>query len=435
MLPLGVCPVTQIEQEKNPATQVAQLISLLEYLLGFVSPSLVGKDNRPATVGEYVDVNRSLFATPANVFFGIGVRNNLIHAKATDATEEEIRRAADYLFQAIREVRNHARIPAEVEQEIFAISPDAPTKPVTTSPLPAVPLTPKFTPINQIGQIGQAGQIGQTKPATSIPLQPTAPVTAPITSPTSYTTRVSAKQLTSAPVAPAQPLPQKTNMTAESSISTRQIRNAAIAIAFIAAIVFLAKPVWQLSKEKLYGSEADTQVTRAQAEAARKGIIQVSGKRQGLGAKVAEAEAAWRDAEIAFKQQRFKDAEAGYRHVLQIGDELAVKENERKEVEQVFAEMNKTREAARLAQAPQYAATLWQEADNIRRNADAAFRTGDLMTAKQAAVQAQQKYDEAKAVADAAPKPVSTPSPTPTPAVTPPPSDPQHVRPRPESLV
>ena len=223
-------------------------------------------------------------------------------------------------------------------------------------------------------------------------------------------------------------------MTAEPSISTRQIRNAAIAIAVIAAVVFLAKPLWNFGKERIYGSETDTQVTRSQAEAARKGIIQASGKRQGLGAKVAEADAAWRDAEIAFKQERFKDAESGYRHVLQIGDELAVKENERKEVEQVFAEMNKIREAARLAQAPQYAAALWQEAENNRRSADMAFRTGDLAGAKQVAVQTQQKYEEAKATADAAPKPVSTPTATPTPSATPPPGDLQHVRPRPESL-
>ncbi|MEO6727161.1 MAG: hypothetical protein ABIP14_17875, partial [Blastocatellia bacterium] len=121
---------------------------MLEYLLSFVSPGLVGKDNRPATVGEYVDANRGFFSNPANVFFGIGVRNNLIHAKATDATEEEIQRAAGYLFQAILEVRDRARIPAEVGQEVFAISPDAPTRPVTTSPLHAAPPSPTFAPIS-----------------------------------------------------------------------------------------------------------------------------------------------------------------------------------------------------------------------------------------------------------------------------------------------
>ena len=38
MLPLGVYPLTQIEQEKNPVNQVIQLVSLLEYLLNFVNP-------------------------------------------------------------------------------------------------------------------------------------------------------------------------------------------------------------------------------------------------------------------------------------------------------------------------------------------------------------------------------------------------------------
>src|SRR5262249_5084188 len=148
---------------------------------------LTGKDGRPATVGECVDANRGIFSTPANVFFGIGVRNNIVHAKATDATEEEIRRAAGYLFQAISDVRAHTGIPAEARQEVFAVSPDAPTKPVTTSPRLSVPSAPKFTPINQAGQ---------TMPATPAPLQPTAPLTTPVTSPTSYTTRVSAKPAT-----------------------------------------------------------------------------------------------------------------------------------------------------------------------------------------------------------------------------------------------
>lgn len=206
-------------------------------------------------------------------------------------------------------------------------------------------------------------------------------------------------------------------MTAEPSISTRQIRNAAIVIAVLALAVFLAKPVWQFSKEKFYGSEANTQVTRTQAEAALK-RIQTFDKRQGFAAKVTEAQAAWRDAEIAFKQEKFKDAEVGYRHVLQVWDELAVKENERKEVQQFFDEMNKTREAARVAQAPQYAAAQWQEAENTRRTADAAFKTGDLTAAKSTALQAQQKFEEAKSAADAVPKPSPTPAQTaePTPS-------------------
>lgn len=397
MLPLAVNPVTQIEQEKNPATQVIQLVSLLEYLLGFISPGQLGKDGKPASVGELVSANRNLFANPSDVFFGIGVRNNLVHAKATDATEDEIRRAVSHLFKAVKDVQLHASIPANVRREIFTVSPEqaptvdlhGPTKPVTTSPLPAAPPTPSFKPINQ------------TTPINSTPVQPTVPVSATTTAPTSYTTKVSPK-----PTAP-----EKTTMTADPSISTRQIRNAAIVIAVLALAVFLARPTWQFTKEKLYGSEANTQVTRTQAEAALK-RIQTFDKRQGFAAKVTEAQAAWRDAEIAFKQEKFKEAETGYRHVLQVWDELAVKENERKEVQQFFDEMNKAREAARIAQAPQYAATQWQEAENSRRAADAAFKTGDLTAAKSTALLAQQKFEEAKSAADAVPKPSPTPAPT-----------------------
>lgn len=410
MLPLGVNPVMQIEQEKNPAGQLIQLVSLLEYLLGFVSPGLIGKDGKPASVGELVNANRSLFSSPPEVFFGIGVRNNLVHAKAADATEAEIRRAIDHLFKAICEVRDSANIPASVKHEVFvAVQAQTPTtampgetKPVTTSPLPPAPPTPNFKPINEV------------PPTSSTPLRGTAPAVAGTTSPTSYTTQLS---------------PRQTTMTAEPSISTRQIRNATIVIAMLAAALFFAKPLWQLGKEKLYGSETNTQITRAQAEASLK-RIQAFDKRQGFAAKVTEAQAAWRDAEIAFKQGKFKEAEVGYRHVLQIWDELAVKENERKEVQQFFDEMNKVREAARVAQAPQYAASLWQEAENGRRSADTAFRTGDLTAAKQSALLAQQKYEEAKSAADAVPKPA--PSPTPAPNEPPAGEGTPNVRPRPE---
>jgi hypothetical protein len=409
MLPLGVNSVAQIEQEKNPATQVIQLVSLLEHLLSFVSPGLIGKDGKRASAGELVSANRALFANPPDVFFGIGVRNNLVHAKATDATEAEIRRAVSHLIKAANDIRAHASIPANVRQEVFAVSlaqaPTAdlqgPTKPVTTSPLPPAPPTPSFKPINQ------------TSPTNSPPGQPTLPVTTPGTGPTSYTTKVSPKQTSS----------EHATMTAEPSISTGQIRNAAIVIAILAVAVFFAKPVWQFGKEKLYGSEANTQVTRAQAEAALK-RIQTFDKRQGFAARVTEAQAAWRDAEISFKQGTFKEAEVGYRRVLQVWDELAVKENERKEVQQFFDEMNKVRETARVAQAPQYAAGLWQEAETSRRAADAAFRTGDLAAAKQTALQAQQKFEEAKSAADAVPKP----SPTPAPTTEPPPPG-EHPRP------
>lgn len=426
MLPLAVHPMTRIEQEKNPATQLIHLVALLEYLLGFVAPRLLGKDGKPAAVGEYVDANRKLFSNPANVFFGLGVRNNIVHAKDTDATEEEIRQAARYLFNAIAEIRDHAGIPANVRQEVFAApsaDPNAPTKMMETTQMPA---TPNFAPINQA--VRQPPR--QTPPTPSPALPPTvqmSPTAAP-------TTHISPKQTAPKPATPQRTSPQQTDMTAEPSISTRQIRNAAIAIAVIAAAIFLAKPLWHMGQEKIYGSEADTQITRSQAESALKNIA-ASARKPGVAAKLTEAQSAWRDAEILFQQGRFKEAETGYRRVLQIGDEFSVKENERKEAEQFMADMRKAGDAARTAQASQYAAAVWQEAENLRRATEAAFKNGDLTAAKQSAFQAQQKYEEAKSMADATPKPVAAPSPTPTPTATPSAGEAPRVRPRPESPV
>ncbi len=415
MLPLGVYPVTQIEQEKNPVNQIIQLVSLLEYLLNFVSPHLLGKDGKPATVGERVDANRALFGNPPDVFFGIGVRNNIVHAKSSDVTETEIKRAASHLFKAVREIGNTATIPATVRMEVFATSTaqmaNAPTKAVTTSQLPPSPPSPNFS---------QPGQPRQAVPTNSTPLAATVPINA---SP-SFTTKVT-------------PRPTMTPTNPESGISTRTIRNIAIFVALLAAVLFLAKPAWNLGKERLYGSEENTKITRTQAETALK-TIRSHSKKPGFAAKIVEADAVWRDAELAFNQGQFKEAELLYRRLLGIGDELALKDTERKDAQTFFDEMNKAREAARIAQAAQYAAAPWQEAENLKRAADTASKNGDSATAKQNAMQAQQKYEEAKSAADAVPKP--EPSPTPqSPAGTPPPNQAQptgeqsHVRPRPDT--
>lgn len=411
MLPLGVFPVAQIEQEKNPVTQVIQLVSLLEFLLSFINPNLLGKDGKPATVGERVDGNRALFSNPPDVFFGIGVRNNIVHAKSSDVTEVEIKRAISHLLKGVREIANHpsvqASIPVATRQEIFSTPADqaanAPTKAVTTSQLPPTPPPPNF---------GQLGRAGQAAPTSSMPLNATTPVNAP----PSFTTKVT-------------PRPTMTTTNTESSIPTRTIRNIAIFIAILAAGLFLAKPAWNLTKERIYGSEEDTKITRTQAETTLKTIQRSYGNKPLFAAKVIEAQTAWRDAEIAFNQGKFKEAEPLYRRLLAVGDELALKETERKDAQQFFDEMKKARDAANTSQAPQYATAPWQEAENFRRLAETASKNGDTATAKQNALLAQQKYEEAKTAADAVPKPEPSPTPTPNPAS--PPNEEPRVRPRP----
>lgn len=412
MLPLGVYPLAQIEQEPKPVNQIIQLVSLLEYLLSFVSPNLLGKDGKPATVGERVDAHRALFANPPDVFFGIGVRNNLVHARSSDVTEVEIKRAVSHLSKAVREISSHQNVPAVIRQELFVVSTveiaNAPTRAVTTTQLPPTPPPPNF---------GQFGQAGQTVPIGSTPLPPTSPQAAQTAASPSFTTKVT-------------PRSTMTNTPPESGVSTGTIRNIAIAIAVLAAVLFLAKPVWNFGKERLYGSEENTKITRTQAETALK-TIRSHNKKPGFAAKIVEADGVWREAELAFNQGKFKDAEQLYRRLLSIDSELLLKDSERKDAQTFFDEMNKSREAARVAQAAQYATTQWQEAEGLKRAADTASKNGDSATAKQNAQQAQQKYDEAKAAAEAAPKP--EPSPTPATATPPTGAEDQRIRPRPDS--
>jgi hypothetical protein len=210
-----------------------------------------------------------------------------------------------------------------------------------------------------------------------------------------------------------------TSTNPESGISTRTIRNIAIFLALLAAVLFLSKPAWNLGKEKLYGSEEDTKITRTQAESALKTIQKSYGAKPVFAAKIIEAQTSWRDAEIAFNQGKFKEAEPIYRRVLSVSDELALKETERKDAQQFFEEMKKARDAANVAQAAQYAAALWQEAENLKRSAETASKNGDSATAKQNALQAQQKYEEAKTAADAVPKPEPSPTPQTPPGAAP----------------
>ncbi len=321
-------------------------------------------------------------------------------------TEAEIKRAVSHLLKAVKELRNHTDVPQSVRLEAF-VSPteivSAPTRAVTASQLPPAPPAPNFS------------FAAQSAPTNSMPLTPTAAVNQ---SP-SYTTKVT---------------PRPT-MTPEHKVPTNTIRNTAIFVTLLAAALFLAKPVWHLSKEKLYGSVEDTRITRTQAESALKTIQRSYGNKPVFANKVIEAQSAWRDAEIAFNQGKFKEAEPIYRRLLAVGDELALKETERKDAQQFFDEMKKARDAANAAQAPQYATSTWHEAENLKRLAETALKNGDSATAKQNALQAQQKYEEAKIAADATPKPETSVTPTP---VTPPPNqasgnEEPRVRPRPDS--
>jgi hypothetical protein len=121
MLPQGIHPISKIEEEHDSDTQVTKLVSLLGYLLSLINPNVTPKDGKNVGFGERVNANRRLFTNVPDIFFAIGVRNCIVHPENCEKhhTEAEIKRAAKHLRNAIYEIRNHKRIPADVKRDVF----------------------------------------------------------------------------------------------------------------------------------------------------------------------------------------------------------------------------------------------------------------------------------------------------------------------------
>ena len=377
MLPQGIYPISKIEQEYAADTQVTKLVSLLGYLLSLINPNVTPKDGKNVGFGERVNANRHLFTNVPDIFFAIGVRNCIVHPENCEKphTEAEIKRAAKHLRSAIYEIRDHKRIPADVKRDVFQ-----PAAPRAAAP-------PNFPPIKKAKPLNF-----RRKPK---------PVEAR-----------SARWLLS--LRPRHP-------------------GRWVAVLVVGALLSVyGKTIWQFGQEKFFGTRPDATIRRKEADAAIKRMQQFD-KRQGFAAKVAEAQAAWREAEIAFHQQRFKDAEQSYQRVSQIWDELVVRQNDRNEAQKLLAEIQNNRADARNAQAQQVAPQLWREAEQARLAARTALTNGNFAEAKQLALKAKQKYEEATGLAPSSTPSKEGPVATPTPYLEPrpAPSDPPPTAERP----
>lgn len=155
---------------------------------------------------------------------------------------------------------------------------------------------------------------------------------------------------------------------------------------------------WPKAQVWIYGSKPTASVVRAQAELALRNIR--ARKRQTeYGAQVTQAEAAWRDAEMEFKKGNFNRAEEKYRQLLGVWDGMSNRIVLSMSYDELLAEVNALRQAARNAQASTKAADVWNQAEELRRNAISARRNGNLEEAKNLAIQARQQYDAAQAAA------------------------------------
>jgi hypothetical protein len=357
MLPRGIYPISKIEQEYAADTQVTKLVSLLGYVLSLINPNVTPKDGKNVGFGERVNANRHLFTNVPDIFFAIGVRNCIVHPENCEKphTEAEIKRAARHLRAAIYEIRDHHRIPADVKRDVFRpAARRAAARNYQTPPSPNFPPRKKAKSLNV-----------RSKPKLVV---------------------------------------------ARSAGWLRSLRPThpgrwVAALVVGALLSIYGKTIWQFGQEKFFGTRPDATIRRKEADEAIKQMQQFD-KRQGFAAKVDEAQTAWREAEIAFHQQRFKEAEQGYQRVSQIRDELVVRQNDRNETQKLLAKIQSDRDNARNAQAPKVAPQLWREAEQARLAARTALTSGNFAEAKQLALKARQKYEEATGLA-----PSSTPTP------------------------
>jgi hypothetical protein len=358
ILPQGIYPISKIEQEYAADTQVTKLVSLLGYLLSLINPNVTPKDGKNVGFGERINANRHLFTNVPDIFFAIGVRNCIVHPENCEKpyTEAEIKRAAKHLRNAIYEIRDHNRIPADVKRDVF--QPAARRR--SAAPKNQTAPSPNSPPI---------------KKAKSLNVRP---------KPKPVVAR-SARWLL--------------------SLRPRHPGRWVAALVVGALLSIYGNTIWQFGQEKFFGTRPDGAIRRKEADAAIKRMQQFD-KRQGFAAKVVEAQAAWREAEIAFHQQRFKDADQGYQRVSQIWDELVVRQNDLSEAQKLLAKIQTDRADARNAQAPQVAPQQWREAEQARLAARTALNNGNFAEAKQLALKAKQKYEEATGLA-----PSSTPTP------------------------
>src|SRR5262247_3559200 len=306
MLPQGIYPISKIEQEYAADTQVTKLVSLLGYLLSLINPNVTPKDGKNVGFGERVNANRQLFTNVLDIFFAIGVRNCIVHPESCEKpyTEVEIKRAAKHLRNAIYEIRDHHRIPADVKRDVFQ-----PAAPRAAAPNYQTAAPPNFPPLKKAKPLNfRRGP----KPVVA----------------------------------------RSTRWLL--SLRPRRPGRWVAALVVGALLSVYGKTIWQFGQEKFFGTRPDATIRRKEADAAIKRMQQFD-KRQGFAAKVAEAQAAWREAEIAFHQQRFKDAELGYQRVSKIWDELVVRQNDRNEAQKLLAEIQSDRDNAQNAKAAQAA--------------------------------------------------------------------------------
>ncbi len=144
----------------------------------------------------------------------------------------------------------------------------------------------------------------------------------------------------------------------------------------------------------IWGSKARTEIVRREATSAFQRLRKID-RRDGFESRLSEAQWLWRDAEISFRQGEFRESESRYQRFLEHCDSIFKTEEERATARQVMQQLAKARTVAMKAGAPDQTADHWRAADELKKQAEAAWQKGDFRAAYQLGLQAQKVYQDA----------------------------------------
>lgn len=358
MLPPNFLTIPQIQREQRVGSKLMHLTALLEYLLRLCNPNLLNEAGREASLGERVNAFKHLFDRIDHVFWAVKVRNYFIHGLETVSyTDRDAQNAINYLIEAIGTVCAQSAIPRNLVAAIYH-DPDADVH------------------AQQVAEERRRREQQQAQDAQARSL------------------RTEQEKLERERLQQARRERDLERKAANRVSIVRGLRGALMLGVVAAGAYFL----WPKAETLINGSRPTAMVVRTQAELALR-KVKARKKQTEYGASITQAEAAWRDAEIEFKKGNYKQAEEKYRQLLSVWDAMNARIVDSMGYDELLAEVNSLRLAARNAQAAQKAAELWNQAEELRRNAITARRNGNLEEAKNLAIQARQQYDAAQAAA------------------------------------
>lgn len=358
MLPPNFLTIPQIKRERHASSKLVHVTALLEYLLRLCDPDLLNDAGREPSLGERVNAFKNLFERIDLVFWAVKVRNNFVHGlENATYTERDANNAVGYLIEAIETVCAQPAIPRAMAQAVHH-DPDA-----------------------EVFAKQEAEERRRREEKQAHDAQ-------------ARTLREEAARLER----------ERTQQARREKELERKAANRVSVVAGLRVVAFLAAAGagvyfgWPKAQVLIYGSKPTAAVVRTQAELALRNV-RAKKKQVEYGASITQAESAWRDAEMEFKKGNFKQAEEKYRQLLGVWDGMSNRIVQSMSYDQLLAEVNGLRQAARTAQAATKAADLWNQAEEFRRNAITARRNGNLEEAKNLVIQARQQYDAAQAAA------------------------------------